>query len=141
MSSAPSRRRAAPNPPDSFPRLHPDRPPEPEPEGPRNPLWDQIQAAADQLGRSRPARSRSKRHGFQPAARTHVETYFAHKVLGWSVRRLAVLSGRSLSSVHNSIVQGRQLVEHWSEVRGFIDSSGARLVLDRTDPDGWTQER
>lgn len=110
-------------PPSGLPdRLHPDRQlDQADDQGPRNPLWDRIHAVVDQFGHSPPSRTRSRRHGYQPHAREHVETYLRHTVLGHSGRQIARETGRHHSTIAASIERGRQLVQLGAETHGFDD--------------------
>jgi hypothetical protein len=57
----------------------------------------------------RPSCSRSKRDGFRPMARRHVEDFLAREVLGSRVADLARASGRHRSTVYRAIAAGKRL--------------------------------
>lgn len=72
-----------------------------------------LDAAAGQLGFGYPldraSCSQSKRDGFRPQARRHVEDWLAHAVLGSRVSDLARASGRHRSTVYRAIAAGQRL--------------------------------
>ena len=57
----------------------------------------------------RPSCSRSRRDGYRPSARRHVQDWIATTVFGTRVAELAQLSGRHRSTVYRGIRVGKRL--------------------------------
>lgn len=106
------------------PNAHRELPPKEDPglpPGPHNELFARLRAVVDQFGRSMGKRSRSRRHGFEPLAKQHVEDYLSVQVLGVSMRSLARARGVHHSTVWASVKRGARLVREQADARGFDD--------------------
>lgn len=91
---------------------------QPSPEPIRLPLADKLSAAADLLGVCLGTRTHSRRDGYRPDARLHVERFFAKTILGVSVRDLCARDRLCRSTVNSSIAVGGRLVRRNARLLG-----------------------
>jgi hypothetical protein len=73
-------------------------------------LARQLAAAADLLGVCLGTATHSRRHGYRPDARLHVERFFTKTVLGVPVATLCARDRLGKSAVYSSIGVGGRLV-------------------------------
>jgi hypothetical protein len=81
-------------------------------------LTEKLSAAADLLGVCLGARSVSRRHGFRPDARLHVERFFTRTVLGVPVKTLCERDRLGKSAVYSSVLIGGRLVRKNARLLG-----------------------
>lgn len=97
-----------------------------------------LAAAVDQFGGPPPTKTQSRRHGYQPDARGHVERFLLHTAFGVPVKSLAAAGGKSLSTVRASIRRGQQLVWDGAEAKGFTSPDGDRYERDPDAEHGYS---
>jgi hypothetical protein len=96
---------------------------------PSTPIVARVEEAAERLGVSLGTPTSSRRHGFRPQARRHVERFLAVEVLGVRVADLVEQEGRARSTVYASVRVGRQLARVNAAALGFVRPGRVRTTV------------
>ena len=92
---------------------------QPSPGPARTDLVSKITTAVDLLGVYLDSPTHSKRHGYRPDARLHVERYFLRTILGMRVVDIAKQDNLAKSTIYSSIAVGRRLVRANAKALGI----------------------